>query len=242
MQSCNFSNFTITNSLIYRLQVTNWFWKNCVLKLCWPSWTPVAFHNILNSVPRCGFPFDCFVISLVLPQKGFPPSSCLSCRYINWFSFSVWDLCHKILQLWKFLSISTNGRPSLSRTLKCVTFTVKNSKGSRSQISSKQITTIADKAEVTASTNVLLIYMSKHNIILYLRTRNHRTQSLHIPCAQLRIGNLGKNIFLNFRWNCACSVNGRWNAELKRILPVIFVSHSAGQRTRALWGRDRYFI
>ena len=57
--------------------------------------------------------------------------------------------------------ISTNGRPSLSRTLKPVTFTVQNSKSSRSQMGSKQIIAIADEAEITASTNVLLIYMSK---------------------------------------------------------------------------------
>ena len=78
---------------------------------------------------------------------------------INGFSCSV-----RNLQLWKLLSISTNGRPSLSRTLKPVTFTVQNSKSSRSQISSKQIITIVDEAEITASTNVLLIYTSKQRL------------------------------------------------------------------------------
>ena len=38
------------------------------------------------------------------------------------------------------------------------------------------------------------------------------------------IGNLGtKLLFLNFRLNCARSVNGQWNAELKRIFPEVFV-------------------
>ena len=39
-----------------------------------------------------------------------------------------------------------------------------------------------------------------------------------------RMGNLGtKLLFLNFRLNCARSVNGQWNAELKRIFPEVFV-------------------
>ena len=37
------------------------------------------------------------------------------------------------------------------------TFTAQNSKGSSSQLSPKKIITIADEAEITASTNVLLI-------------------------------------------------------------------------------------
>ena len=43
---------------------------------------------------------------------------------------------------------------------------MQNSKGSRSQISSKQIITIADEAEITASTNVFLIYMSKQRLFV----------------------------------------------------------------------------
>ena len=30
-------------------------------------------------------------------------------------------------------------------------------------------------------------------------------------------------LFINFRWNCARSVNGQWNSELKRIFPEVFV-------------------
>ena len=75
-------------------------------------------------------------------------------------------------------------RPSLSRTLKPVTFAVQNSKGSRSQISSKQIITIADEAAITASTNVLLIYVSKQTV-LCVRARTDRTQSLQIHRARL---------------------------------------------------------
>ena len=79
-------------------------------------------HEITE--PGCGFPFDCFVTSVLLPQKDFP-------------QFSAWPLT-QVLQLWKLLSISTNGRPSLLPTLKLVTFTVQNSKGSCSQISTKE--------------------------------------------------------------------------------------------------------
>ena len=94
---------------------------------------------------------------------------------------------------------------------------------------SKQIIAIADEAEITASTNVLLI-RSKDFFVRYVRTRSDRTQSLHIHPARLRIGNLGtKLLFINFRMNCARSVNGQWNAELKRIFPEVFVFRSAGQ-------------
>ena len=79
------------------------------------------------------------------------------------FLFSARPLT-QVFRLWKLLPISTNGRPSLSRTLNPVIFTGQNSKGSRSQISSKQIITIADEAEITASTNVLLIYMSTQRL------------------------------------------------------------------------------
>ena len=58
-------------------------------------------------------------------------------------------------------------RHLISRTLKRVTFTVQNSKGSRSQISTKHIITIADEAEITASTNVLLIYIVEAKTVLY---------------------------------------------------------------------------
>ena len=109
-------------------------------------------HEITE--PGCGFPFDCFVTSVLLPQKDFP-------------QFSARPLT-QVLQLWKLLSISTNGRPSLLRTLKPFTFTVQNSKGSCSQISTKEIVTTADEAEITASTNVLLIYMSKQRLFCRL--------------------------------------------------------------------------
>ena len=121
------------------------------------------------------------------------------------------------------LSISTNGRPSLSR--KPVTFTVQNSKGPRSQISSKQIITIADEAEITASTNVLLVYMSKQRLFCTPCSCSKRSypELAHlwdIHRERLRIGNLGTKLLFIY---CARSVNGQWNAELKRIFPEVFV-------------------
>ena len=154
------------------------------------------------------------------------------------FFCSLRDLWHKVLQLW-----TTNGRPSLSRILKPVTCTVQNSKGSPSQISSKQIITIADEAEITASTNVFLILYNyvEAKTVLYAMfvLESDRTQSLHIHRARLRIGNLGtKLLFINIRWNCARSVNGQWNAELKRIFPEVFVFPFRWTRvTRALGTR-----
>ena len=57
-------------------------------------------------------------------KKDFPPSSCLSCGLYIWVSlFGARPLSP---QLWKLLSISTNGRPSLSRTLRPVTSQYKN--------------------------------------------------------------------------------------------------------------------
>ena len=73
----------------------------------------------------------------------------------------------------------------------------------------------------------------------YVRTRSDRTQSLHIHPARLRTGNLRtKLLFINFRMNCARSVNGQWNAELKRIFPEVFVFPLRWTRvTRALGTR-----
>ena len=71
-------------------------------------------------------------------------------------------------------------------------------------LSSKQIITIADEAEITASTNMLLNYTSKQRLsrcfVRHVPAGNDRTQSLHIHGAQLGIGKLGKTLlFINFR-------------------------------------------
>ena len=49
---------------------------------------------------------------------------------------------------------------------KPVTFTAQNSKGSSSQLSPKKIITIADEAEITASTNVLLIICRRNDCLV----------------------------------------------------------------------------
>ena len=131
---------------------------------CWPLGTPVAFYNFeFHTSLWISVRLLCDIRSFAakgLSSVFLPLLWLYSCVFL----FSARPLT-QVLQLWKLLSIfSTNGRPSLSRTLKPVTFTVQNSKGSRSQISTKHIITIADDAEITASTNVLLIYMSKQRL------------------------------------------------------------------------------
>ena len=117
--------------------------------------------------------------------KDFPPSSCLSCGYMNGFSCSVRGLWHKSFtsenccQFQQIVDRHFHGP---------VTFTVQSSKGSRSQISSKQIITIADEAEITASTNVLLIYISKSKdcFVRYVRARSDRTELVYQLPVELR--------------------------------------------------------
>ena len=71
-------------------------------------------------------------------------------------------------------------------------------------LSSKQIITIADEAEITAYTDMLLNYTSKQRLppcfVRHVPARSDRTQSLQIHGARLGIGKLGtKLLFINFR-------------------------------------------
>ena len=58
------------------------------------------------------------------------------------------------------------------------------------------------------------------------------------PCTSTTSGLELELLFINFRLNCARSVNGQWNAELKRIFPEVFVFPFCWTRvTRALGTR-----
>ena len=93
--------------------------------------------------------------------------------------------------------------------------------------------TIADEAGITASTNMLLIYMSKEKTfrdfpgVLYamcvLEAIVPRTCISMMHGLELKSGNkiIVYRLFIDFRWNCACFVNGQWNVELK--FPEVFV-------------------
>ena len=82
-------------------------------------------------------------------------------------------------------------------------------------------------------------------IILHLRRRSCCLYAMFVleaivprACTFTARGLELKILFINFRWNCARSVNGQWNAELKRIFPEVFVFPFRWTRvTRALGTR-----
>ena len=143
------------------------------------------------------------MIPVLLPQKGLSSVFLPLMWLYSWVSlFGARPLSPSTLKIafdFNKLYVDRHFHEHLDRLLHSINYTPKV----LSQINSKQIITIAEEAEITVSSN-MLIYMSKQRLsrcsVRHVPAGSDRTQTLHIHDARLGIGNLGtKLLFINFR-------------------------------------------
>ena len=134
-----------------------------LIKFCWQRGTPVAFHNFtFHASLWISVRFLCIAR---FDSRSFAAKGLFSVffpfMWLALFSCSVRDLWHKSSTLKIADNFIKHRWPSFSLTQDLLSST---RKALALRFSCKDIIRIAEDAKITASTNVLLIYMSKRRL------------------------------------------------------------------------------